>query len=526
MATHKTGAAGDKDFHKSPDRYWFFDFLREHQIILIKFKWPSFLINKLYNLFINLMEIIVHTEKVVIDKVVTGGLGLGRMADGMVFMVPCVLPGEEVVVRTAHRRKKYLEVELVEVLAGSSHRVEPCCPHFGICGGCDLQHAEYACQLELKSDILREHLAGGKILDLSEPAKVMEEPLASPQPFGYRQRLRLQVENGSYGFFRRSSHEIEAIRSCPLAMPAINRVMGNFAAGEAMEHLLDLAREVELLASPGDDSLVLIVHLRRKPRPADVKAANRACEQLDTVKALYLVADGSRMQGPYCGSGSADDDEGRSLLLLLPFPAVPAHRIPSYSLSQEAGGFCQVNLEQNRRMIETMLDWVADLKVERALDLFGGMGNFSIPLAMKLKAELSRLPAQTKLMPLRYKEVVGLDQQRAAIRSAEQNAERAGLNNCSFIRKSALEGIKQFGAAGEVFDLVLLDPPRRGCREVLPFLTDIGEPAVIYISCDPATLTRDLRDLSDNGYSVRKVKMVDMFPQTHHLETMVLLTRR
>ncbi|MCA1764999.1 MAG: class I SAM-dependent RNA methyltransferase [Desulfobulbaceae bacterium] len=449
----------------------------------------------------------MQTEKVLIDKVVTGGLGLGRMADGMVFMIPYVLPGEEVLIRPGRRKKNYLEADLVEVVSASPRRIEANCPHFGVCGGCDFQHVEYGYQLELKSGVLRENLAAAKIMEGSDLGKVMEEPLEAARPFGYRQRLRLQVDNnGGYGFFRRSSHEVEVIESCPLAMPSINKVMESFASSEAMGHLLDTAREVELLASPGDESVVLIVRLRRKPRPADLKAADRASDQLKTVKAVYLAADSVRTQGPYCGSGS-DDDEDRSLLLLLPFPAIPHHRIPAYTLSQEAGGFCQVNPEQNRKMIATMLDWVDTLKAERALDLFGGMGNFSIPLAMK------------------FKEVVGLDRQRAAIRGAEQNAEKAGLKSCSFIRKSAEEGIKEFGAAGEIFDLVLLDPPRRGCREVLPFLSEIGNPAVIYISCDPATLARDLKDMSENGYTVRKVKMVDMFPQTHHLESMVLLTR-
>lgn len=450
----------------------------------------------------------MQTEKVLIDKVVPGGLGLGRLADGLVFMMPWVLPGEEALVRIKRRRKKYLETELVELLTGSPGRIEPLCPHFGICGGCDLQHAEYGYQLELKAEILRETLLGAGILSESALEKATEEPLAAPRPFGYRQRLRLQVDKGGYGFFRRASHEIETIESCPLAMASINRVMERFPACEAMRHLLDPAREVELLASPGDESLVLIIRLSRKPRPADIKAANRACDQLDSVKAVYLGAEGVSLQGPYCGSGSGGDDEDRSLLLLLPFPAIPNHRVPPYVLSQEAGGFSQVNPEQNRKMIETMLAWVDDLKVDRALDLFGGMGNFSIPLAMKVK------------------EVVGLDLQRAAIRGAEQNAEKAGLTNCSFVRKSALEGIKEFGAAGESFDLVLLDPPRRGCREVLPFLNGIGRPAVIYISCDPATLARDLKDLAEQGYVVRRIRMVDMFPQTHHLETMVLLSRQ
>jgi 23S rRNA (uracil1939-C5)-methyltransferase len=183
------------------------------------------------------------------------------------------------------------------------------------------------------------------------------------------------------------------------------------------------------------------------------------------------------------------------------------HNIAAHILCQEAGGFSQVNLEQNNRLVETLLDWVDELPAKRGLDLFGGMGNFSIPLAAKLT------------------EVVGLDLQRAAIRSAETNAAAAGLTNCSFIRRSAEDGLREFGKDGEVFDLVLLDPPRRGCREIIPHLGMVGDPAVIYISCDPGTLARDIKDMVELGYGIRKVMMFDMFPQTHHLETMVLLRK-
>ncbi len=454
------------------------------------------------------MEKIVQTEKVVIDKVVAGGLGLGRLTDGLVVMVPYALPGEEILVRAKRRKKKYLEAELLEVIKPSPRRVEPYCPHFGICGGCDLQHAEYDYQLELKENILREQLVGAKVINEAELEKIIERPLSAPQPFGYRQRLRLQVDkNGGYGFFRNLSHDVEEIESCPLAMPEINKVLAKFSTSESMGHLLGLAREVELLVSPGDNSLILIIRLRRKPRPTDAKAADQVADDLDLVKAVYLAADGEQIQGPYCGSMLASEDEGRSLLLLLPFPAIEKHGIAPYTLGQEAGGFSQVNLAQNERMIEKLLDWVEELPAERGLDLFGGMGNFAIPLAAK------------------FDEVVGLDLQRAAIRSAARNAEIAGLSNCSFIRKSAVDGIQEFGAAGDVFDLVLLDPPRRGCLEVVPLLEGVGSPVVIYVSCDPATLARDIKEMTKNGYAIKKIILVDMFPQTHHLETMVLLTK-
>ena len=450
----------------------------------------------------------MQTEKFVIDKVVAGGLGLGRLEDGMVVMVPYTLPGEEILVRAKRRKKKYMEAELLEVIEASPRRIEPPCPHFGVCGGCDLQHADYDYQLELKGNILREHLVGAKVITAAELEKVLEKPMLAPQPFGYRQRLRLQVDkSGGYGFFQNRSHVVEEIESCPLAMKEINLVMEKFADSDAMNHLLNLAREVELLASPGDNSLILIVHLRRKPRPTDITMAGQVADDLDTVKAVYLAAEGVKIQGPYFGSTWADGEGDRSLLLQLPFPAMEKHGITPHTMCQEAGGFSQVNLEQNNRLIETLLDWVDELPVKRGLDLFGGMGNFSIPLAAKLN------------------EVVGLDLQRAAIRSAESNAETAGLSNCSFLRKSAEAGLKEFGAAGEVFDLVLLDPPRRGCREIVPFLSEVGSPVVIYVSCDPATLARDIKEMSKTGYGIKKIVMVDMFPQTHHLETMILLTK-
>jgi 23S rRNA (uracil1939-C5)-methyltransferase len=457
---------------------------------------------------VKLMESKVQTEKLIIDKVVGGGLGLGRLENGMVVMLPYVLPGEEVIIKPLRRRKKYLEAELVEVVKPSPQRTTPSCPHFAICGGCDLQHATYAYQLELKEAILREQLLGSKVVDSDRLAEVLVDSQPAPEPLGYRQRLRLQIdESGGYGFFHHRSHDVERISSCPLARPEINQVMERFPDSQAMDHLLPLSKELELLSSPGDGSLVLIFHLRRKPRPSDQKAAGQLVDDLDTVKAVYLAAKGIQVLGPYCGTVVDSGDEEKSLLVLLPFPEVTDHGVKPYTLCQEAGGFSQVNLEQNNGMIHTMLDWAGELAPKRALDLYSGMGNFSIPLAAKAE------------------EVLGLDLQRAAIRSGARNAEAAGMTNCTFQQRSALDGIKEMAEAGEVFDLLLLDPPRRGCREVLPYLEGIGSPAVIYISCDPATLARDIKDMSELGYSLEKVQLVDMFPQTHHLETIALLRK-
>ena len=450
----------------------------------------------------------MQTEKITVEKVVGGGLGLARCGDGMVVMVPYVLPGEEVVVQITKRKKNYLEAKTLEILKSSEHRIDAPCPHFAACGGCDLQHADYGYQLELKEAILKEQLVGAGIVSGHEPGNIIRKPLPSPATLGYRQRLRLQIDKaGGYGFFRNRSHEVERIERCLLAGPEINRFLEKISDSGPMGHLLELAGELEALASPGDQTLVLVVHLRRKPRPSDVKAAHEVADEFENIKAVYLAAEGVRTQGPYCGLPGDGEDEDRTLLLVIPFPAFAEHGINSYDLCQEAGGFSQVNLEQNNNLIATMLDWVDELPAKRGLDLFCGMGNFTIPLAAKLQ------------------EVVGLDLQRAAIRSAVRNAEAAGMDNCTFRRKSAVDAIREIAAHGEKFDLVLLDPPRRGCREVVSSLAGLGNPAVIYVSCDPATLARDISDMKALGYVPRKVQPFDMFPQTHHQETMALLIK-
>jgi 23S rRNA (uracil1939-C5)-methyltransferase len=228
--------------------------------------------------------------------------------------------------------------------------------------------------------------------------------------------------------------------------------------------------------------------------------------ELSPVKAVFLEVEGCAKLGPFpdCGTPEANYERG---LIRLDFPARPESSLPPYSLSYEAGGFSQVNPEQNQEMIATMLSWLAGMKISRAADLFCGLGNFSFPLA------------------LAGIQVVGADLQRSTIRSAKGNAMALGLSNCSFIQASAEDAARQLAESGERFDLVILDPPRRGCLEIIPHLDRLAAPVLLYISCDPATLARDLTRLLEQGYQVRRLRLIDMFPQTAHLETMILLSR-
>lgn len=442
-----------------------------------------------------------HT--VTIDKVVTGGHGLAKLADGLVVMVPYVLPGETVVVVIEKQRKNFAEAALLEVVKPSPQRVEPTCQHFRECGGCHLQHGAYPSQLSIKEAILRDLLARNREWPAAEIDSVCQPILASPQPFHYRQRIRLQVDgSGRLGFFERRSHAVVEIVACPLAAAALNQVLGELRALAVFRKIMGQAVALELLLSPLTGLVEVIVHLRRKPRAADQQAATSLAEQIGRVQAVWLAGEGFAMSGPY---GGAREAGAKAAGIAFALPAELGGR--ELVLRFEAGGFCQVNHQQNERLVRQLLAWAEVRHQDAVLDLFCGMGNFSLPLA---------LAART---------VVGTDLQRSSIRGAQTNADSNQLTNCLFLRAEALAAVREFKKAKERFDLVLLDPPRQGCREILPFLADLDAEKIIYISCDPATLVRDLVQLHGLGFALRKIRGVDMFPQTCHVESIALLSR-
>lgn len=440
-----------------------------------------------------------HT--ITIDKVVAGGQGLARLANGMVVMVPFVLPGETVDVAVGRQHKGYVTATLLDIVTPSPSRIEPLCPHFCLCGGCDLQHADYQSQLAIKSGILNELVEREGI---SVDGLTTEPILPSPDIFHYRQRIRLQIDSsGRIGFFERRSHAVAEIDVCPLAASQLNQVFAEIRRLGAFRSLCSHAAAMELLLNPSNGQVVVILQLLRKPRPADQQAAKVMADGVRLIQSVWFVGDGFAPSGPYCSDAGCG--EGTSEGIAFALPKRPGGR--ELVMRFEAGGFCQVNLRQNERLIEQICAWAQVGQEDAVLDLFCGMGNFSLPLAL-----VSR-------------RVVGSDLQRSSIRGAQANASVNQIDNCLFLRADAVTAAKQLRQAGEQFDLVLLDPPRQGCREVLSLLPDLCSGKIIYISCDPATLVRDLRQLQNDGFFLRHLRGVDMFPQTSHLEAIAMLTR-
>ncbi len=429
-----------------------------------------------------------HT--LVIKKVITGGKGLATLPDGMVLMVPAVLPGETVVVRETRTRKGYKEAELVRILEAAPERIAPPCPYYLDCGGCDLQHATYPAQLNIKEQILHETLERAH---LELPAGQPGPTLPSPTAFGYRHRVRLHLDpTGQLGFHQNTSNRVVPIRRCLLATEPINRAIGALVDEGWPQRLAEAIAAIELLHCPASERIILVL----QPRPTATVAIDAAL-----TTALETLADEVVIQEERPGRNRG---EQHAALLSQDFII----GTQPYRLSWDHRCFFQVNPRQNQRLLALALDLpVAHPTPCTALDLFCGMGNFSIPLGL--------LGAQ----------VTGIEHNQRSIHWAERNSRAAGLQRMQFVAVDVEQQLKQLVARQATFDCILFDPPRQGLGKAAALLPLLRPEMIISVSCDPATLARDLRLIVAGGYRLTAITPVDMFPQTHHIESVAVLER-
>lgn len=443
----------------------------------------------------------MQPETITIEKIVHGGYGLGQLPSGQVVFVRHVLPGETVRVAMVSEKTSHRFGQLHEILVAHPGRRRPPCPYAGECGGCDLQHAQYPLQLQVKREILVDLLERGSAA-LGHAVADLAEPLAAPEELHYRQRLRLQVDDrGRLGYHRHQSHRVVAIAACLLGTPLHNRVL-QLVADDDAKKLRALASEVEILENPESRLALVIFHLRRRPRPADLAAAKALEAGSHEIEGVFLRGEGFPLLGPFA-KGRHCPAGYRLGLAYPPSPTLPT----GLQLGWEVGGFCQVNLAQNRTLIDTVLDFVQPRPGLRLLDLYCGMGNFAIPLA------------------LRGAEVLGIEGQAAAIRSATANAQNAPGITATFRQSPIHQAVQGLVDAGERFDCLVIDPPRAGAPQLAEQLARLTSDRLLYISCDPATLCRDLDQLLTRGFAIRRLQPIDMFPQTHHIETVAWLEK-
>ncbi len=440
-------------------------------------------------------------ETLNILKIVNGGYGFAHLSTGQVTLVRHVLPNETVIITTEEAKKNHLFGKVQQILQEHPARIIPPCKYYGQCGGCDLQHCNYETQLTIKNGIVEDLLCRQAQTAIRDSIHLLASTLPSPSAFAYRQRIRVQVgERGVVGFHRFHSHDIIPIDACLLAGKSINNTLRGLQDNDDGRKLCELSTEVELHLDPQTGKTVCIFHFSRKVRPADAKSAKIFCRDVSEVERIFFIGADFPITGPYCDEGKMDN------IFSVHYPTIAKVNSP-IDLSWEAGGFCQVNLEQNRRLIETVLSFCQVEKTDTVLDLYCGMGNFSIPLAMEAK------------------NIFGIEGQASAIRSAKTNATNAGLVNTRFLKSPVHNACIELAKKGEQFDCVLIDPPRQGVPGLARCLARMTTKRLVYVSCDPATLCRDLADLTGEGFTIRKIQPVDMFPQTHHIETVVFLEK-
>ncbi|RWX44177.1 23S rRNA m(5)U-1939 methyltransferase, partial [Candidatus Electrothrix marina] len=414
-----------------------------------------------------------------IEKIIPGGKGLARTADGQVVMIPFTLPNESVLVKEDRKKSGYIEGELDRVLSPSAARIEPPCPLYGECGGCDLQHGSYAEQLRIKSGIVAESLHRAKV-PIEHIQKHVQDTVASPLQWGYRYRLRLKINPaGQLGFFKKRSNDFLPVSHCPVAAQGINSALAELSDSRILQSLAGTCPEIELLESPADGKMTLVLRGEKQKPPS------AALQTLGKSPYIHQVGWAARKEFLYTSPQ--------------PDPLTQHMHVgeKSCSLSWSGGCFSQVNPGQNEQLIRLVCDLAGalsrDLSGKTVLDLYCGMGNFSIPLG---------LCGGT---------VTGIEGNRESIRWAEKNAQQTGIS-ARFLVADVRAALKQLVNQGEKVDCILLDPPRSGVGKDIILLSRLEPEKIIYVSCDPATLARDLNLLRPHGYVVTQVVPVDMFP--------------
>lgn len=381
-----------------------------------------------------------------------GGDGLARL-DGRVVFAPFVLPGERVRASAGRQKPGMVQAQTLEVLEPSAQRVAPACPVFGRCGGCHYQHAPYEYQLAAKSTILVEELR--RLGKLSPPGEIA---VVSGDPWAYRNRVQLHVENGQLGYWEPRSHKLCPTAECPVASPKAQQAI---AALHGMLHDPRWPGFVKSLEVFTDEERV----------------------QLNVYDTGRPVA---RRFFEWCGANIPGMVEGA-----LDYRG-------QFRVSSNA--FFQVNRLLVDRLVEVATEGAEG---DTALDLYAGVGLFTVPLGR------------------RFRQVTAVESGSGATRDLRFNLDRAGLpqvrSDASTV-EAFLEKLKRAP------DFVLLDPPRAGLgKPVVERLKELRPRLVTIVACDPATLARDLAALVAGGYKMRKITLVDLFPQTYHLETVVRL---
>lgn len=421
-------------------------------------------------------------QSLTIEKLDHHGAGMAYQNNKPIF-IEGVLPGEQVLAQLTESKSKFARAKLIKIQQSSQQRIEPFCAHYHECGGCNMQHLSSEAQQEYKQQTLSQLMSkfAGQSIELEAPI------LGDSQSYRRRARVSIKLNKKTrqleFGFRKKNSQDIVNVTHCPVLDTELNALLAplhsllqGFSNQENIGHL-------ELVK--GDNTNVIVLRHLKPLKAQDQQALEDFAQQQGA--ALYLMPESDQLNR-VVGESAHYREAG----VTIPF---------------EPNNFIQVNQKVNQAMVQQAITWLELTAQDRVLDLFCGLGNFSLPIAKQVMS------------------VVGVEGVDVMVEKAASNAQFNQIDNASFYQANLEQDVSGQLWAAEKFDKILLDPARAGASGIIEQISALGASRVVYVSCNPATLARDSQSLLSQGYKLQKLGMLDMFPHTSHLESMALFVK-
>ncbi len=432
--------------------------------------------------------------KVRIDRLAHFGSGVGRV-DNRVIFIPFTAPGDTIIARITQKKKHYLHGEIQEIVSQSPLRNPSLCDVFGICGGCHWQHLVYPTQLELKAKTFSDLLCRiGKVESIEQLPII-----PSPREYSYRCRVQLHAEyratEYTLGFFREASHKIIQFQYCHISDPLINSAL------QALRPFLNLwvpkptIKRIDLNVSVDDEKVIAILHVS----PHFIREGRAIFRNPQAIHpqlmGVVLVGQRREMRPVEIGETTAKCSWNSPRGIKIRYRIGPL-------------SFSHVNSQQNQHLIHAVLELAGMRGGEKVVDLFCGVGNFTFPLSLKAQ------------------NTVGIDENPWAIRDARSIQKLNPIRNLEFLCMNVQIALQTKPKKILRPDIVVIDPPRSGCRQIIKGIVELGASKIIYISCNPGTLARDIATFQIGGYVPVKTQPIDMVPHTYHIESVTLFCKK